>query len=755
MLKNKEITNSMQAVISYSHKLSQDNLNSIQKCLFTPINGVTSIIMLTLLLLISTARLHAQSNDDCLMCHSDNTLTMEKNGKEISLYVDAKIIGHSAHKNLACISCHVGFDIDNIPHKENIKPINCESCHKDAALKHPFHPQMLEANGVDGGKDVNCKGCHGTHDVISPEVPGSKFSKSNIINACGTCHKEEKEKYIYSSHYLGLKEGITSAPNCITCHKNSIVGVSAHSDSTKIKITQEKLCLSCHLDNPQVRGRTVPSAGFIKAYENSIHGQLLKSGNEKAANCVNCHTAHSIKDPNDPTSTVNKFNIPKTCSQCHPKIEKVYAQSIHGVAVLQKGDRDAPVCTDCHGEHNILNPQNPKAPTSYANLSAEVCSPCHSSVKLSQKYGLKPNRQTTFNNSYHGLALEGGSTIVANCASCHGVHNIKPASDPTSTINKANLAKTCGKCHPGANEKFAVGKIHVSLQKPDEPILHWIVGIYIMIIVLTIGSMFLHNVFDFIKKAKVKRLKQEGRIKEEHYHHSLYMRMNVNERFQHGLLAVSFIILVITGFMLQFPEAWWVVYLRSLWKDVFELRSLLHRIAGVLLITVSLYHIYYISATKRGRKLIKDLFPVYRDITDAIGVAKYNMGISNVKPKLDRFSYIEKAEYWALIWGTIVMSATGIIMWFDNTFIGLFTKLGWDIARTIHYYEAWLATLAIIVWHFYFVIFSPDVYPMNLAWLKGTLTEEEMAEEHPAELERIKEQQYAHEKDDSLEENKD
>ena len=134
---------------------------------------------------------------------------------------------------------------------------------------------------------------------------------------------------------------------------------------------------------------------------------------------------------------------------------------------------------------------------------------------------------------------------------------------------------------------------------------------------------------------------------------------------------------------------------------------------------------------------MKDLFPVYEDIKEAIGIAKFNLGLSKIKPKLGRFSYIEKAEYWALVWGTILMSVTGLIMWFDNTFIGIFTKLGWDIARTIHYYEAWLAFLAIVVWHFYFVIFNPDVYPMNLAWLIGTVTEEEMKHEHPKEYEKI------------------
>ena len=388
-----------------------------------------------------------------------------------------------------------------------------------------------------------------------------------------------------------------------------------------------------------------------------------------------------------------------------------------------------------------MNPKNPKAPTAYANVSQQICARCHSSVSLSAKYGLNPNRWSTFKDSYHGLALQGGATTVANCASCHGVHLILPPSDPRSTVYKGNLAKTCGKCHPGANEKFAESKIHVAKTKASEPILYWIARIYIGLIILVVGFMFLHNLFDFIKKSKIKRLKQEGYIATEVHGHSLYLRMNVNERIQHLALAVSFITLVVTGFMLHFPDSWWVKHIREIWENAFLYRSILHRIAGVILIAAGVYHLVYIAFTKRGRQLIKDLLPKYKDLTEAIDVAKFNLGLIKVKPKLDRFSYVEKAEYWALIWGTIIMSVTGIIMWADNTFIGLFTKLGWDIANAIHYYEAWLAFLSIVVWHFYFTIFSPDVYPMNLAWIKGYLTEEEMAEEHPKELENLKKQE--------------
>ena len=694
----------------------------------------TISIILAISLFVLARNTYSQTNDDCLMCHSDNTLTTEKNGKEVSLFVNQNVFNNSVHSKLNCIACHVGFNPDDVPHKENIQPINCLTCHKDAPVKHPFHPQLMKANGTDGAPGMSCKKCHGTHDITSPKKPDTKWGKNNLVESCGSCHSKEVASYTESIHYKGFEDKISGAPYCLTCHKNPVANISGKKDLTKLKLSQENLCLSCHLNNPDVRSRTAPSAGFITAYEHSIHGSELQKGNGKVATCIDCHDAHDILPGSNPKSTVYKTNVPNTCGQCHTE---QYDTSIHGQEIA-KGDLDAPVCTDCHGEHNILQPSNPKSPVAFQNVSTQVCSPCHNSVKLTKKYGLATDRFTTYMSSYHGLALEGGSTIVANCASCHGVHNILPENDPNSTINKKNLAKTCGRCHPGANKNFAVGKIHVSVQEKSEPILYWIASAYILLIIIVIGLMFLHNLIDFIKKAKIKKLRQSGMLNPEVHGHGLYLRMTLNERIQHISLASSFIILVITGFMLRYPNTWWVGHIRDLSEYTFEIRSILHRIAAVVMITVSVYHIGYLIFSKRGRQLFKDLLPKYKDLTDAIGVASFNLGLSKEKPKLDRFSYVEKSEYWALVWGTIIMSATGIIMWFDNTFIGLFTKLGWDIANTIHFYEAWLAFLAIIVWHFYFVIFNPDVYPMNTAWLNGKVSEEEMHEEHPLELERLK-----------------
>jgi formate dehydrogenase gamma subunit len=217
-----------------------------------------------------------------------------------------------------------------------------------------------------------------------------------------------------------------------------------------------------------------------------------------------------------------------------------------------------------------------------------------------------------------------------------------------------------------------------------------------------------------------------------------YLRMTLNERVQHFFLLSSFITLVITGFALKFPESLWVTWIRLiLGEGAFGFRGDLHRIAAVLMVAVSLYHLRYIIFTKRGREFVADMWFKKTDITDITKTLKYYFNRSKEHPKYRRFSYIEKMEYWAVVWGTVIMGATGSVLWFENTFMPVISNSGMDIATAIHYYEAILASLAILVWHFYFVIFNPDVYPMNKAWFTGTLSKEEMELEHPLWLEEI------------------
>jgi predicted CXXCH cytochrome family protein len=705
---------------------------------------IGTFCLLLLIHILPTAAVAAgPSSEACLGCHSDPTLTAERHGRTISLHVDAAAFGRSAHKDLACADCHSGLSPDDLPHAVRIPPVDCAGCHGDLTGSHGFHAfPARDGAGPALLAGVSCSSCHGTHDIRPPGSESSPLRREGLLETCGRCHAGVVARFKASAHGRALAGGGPGAPDCLTCHRTAVTSKQMPQDGAALKQAQEKICLSCHLANPEVRARMAPTTGFIAAYEQSVHGKALHVGDASAANCVDCHGSHEMEHGFDAAARVSKQRIPATCGACHSEIAETYRASAHGQA-LARGNHDAPVCTNCHGEHSIEKAHDPRSPVAAGNVSAQVCSPCHSSVRMAQKYGLASDRFQTFSDSYHGLALRGGDLEVANCASCHGSHDIRPSSDPRSTVHKANLAHTCGRCHPGANERFAIGAVHLAAAEPDERILHWIAAAYIGLIVVTVGGMAAHNTIDFMKRSR-RRLRRRTGLEDEAREpagRGLYLRMTLSERLQHGSLLVAFVVLVVTGFMLHDPDAWWVAGLRRVHPRLFELRSLLHRAAGVALIAASLIHAGYAAFSRRGRRLILDLLPRRSDFADALGVVRYNLGLSNDKPRFGRFSYVEKSEYWALVWGTIVMGLTGLVLWFENTSMGLLTKLGWDVARTIHFYEAWLATLAIIVWHLYYVVFNPDVYPMSTAWLTGHLTEEEMLDEHPLELEAIRRRQ--------------
>jgi formate dehydrogenase gamma subunit len=331
----------------------------------------------------------------------------------------------------------------------------------------------------------------------------------------------------------------------------------------------------------------------------------------------------------------------------------------------------------------------------------------------------------TFFDSYHGLAAEYGSTVAANCASCHGVHKILPSSDPGSTIYKTNLVVTCGKCHPGATDKFAQSKIHVdaaSAKAGDgigQRINFWVRRVYMVLIVGTIGLMLAHNGLLFAKKVRARYRAADLSV----------LRMNLSQRAQHFTLAVSFTVLALTGFALKFPDSWIAKALGS--NEMFRRWS--HRIAGVVLLAAGLYHLWYILTRKEGRQLVKDLLPAPKDLGDVAENARYLAGLSREKARIGRFGYAEKMEYWAVIWGTIIMGLTGLMIWFKMEVTRFLPRWTVDVALTIHYYEAILACLAIVVWHFYHVIFDPDVYPLNWASWNGKVSKHWHDEEHPLE----------------------
>jgi formate dehydrogenase gamma subunit len=525
--------------------------------------------------------------------------------------------------------------------------------------------------------------------------------------------------------------------DCLDCHSDKTLAitnaagktVSLFVDEAKLKASAHKTnsCVSCHADagnkHPDDNVRLQPVNCVIcherqtESYDASVHGLAAKAGHLDAATCRDCHDSHEILPSNLPASPLHYSHLAETCGACHEQEVKDWTASVHGKA-MNAGLRDAPTCTDCHSEHKIAGLK-----TASPEVSAEVCSRCHASERLNTKYKLPGDRVKTFFESYHGLAAQYGSTVAANCGSCHGFHKILPSIDPDSTINRAHIIQTCGKCHPGADEKFSTGKIHVDLStgkaglELSDQINWWVRRIYLVLIFATIGGMFIHNALLFLRKVAARYRVAVRPV----------VRMGRAQRWQHFVLAASFIILAITGFALKFPDSWLARVMGS--SEPF--RRWTHRIAGIVLLLVGLWHLIYLLSSKDGRRLVMDLFPVKQDLDDVWCQTRYLLGWSTEKPKFDRFGYAEKMEYWAVIWGTIIMGVSGLMIWFKMDVTRFLPRWIVDVALTIHYYEAILACLAIVVWHFYHVIFDPDVYPLNPACWDGHVSEEWQKHEHP------------------------
>ncbi len=216
-----------------------------------------------------------------------------------------------------------------------------------------------------------------------------------------------------------------------------------------------------------------------------------------------------------------------------------------------------------------------------------------------------------------------------------------------------------------------------------------------------------------------------------------YLRWTRSERYQHWILAISFIILAITGFALKYPEAAWVQPL-LIFEGNFALRGWIHRIAALTLVGLSIHHVGYMLLMARGRTLLKALAPTRQDYVDFIDNARFLLHRREAPPEFDHFSYMEKLEYWALVWGTVVMAVTGFLLWFENLALRVFPLWMMEVFTVIHLYEAWLATLAILVWHFYAVVFNPEIYPLNQSMIDGKMSEHEMEREHGRELAQLR-----------------
>ena len=504
---------------------------------------------------------------------------------------------------------------------------------------------------------------------------------------------------------------------CAGCHdQGKKLAASVHANVACSK------CHARHDEYPHPQGVPKPACAGChtsigRDYAAGVHGQEVSKGNQAAPDCGTCHgAAHEVASP---LAAGFRKAVPDTCGMCHTDVSDQFKKSVHGKA-LAAGVVSAPVCTDCHGEHQILK-KTAEASSVNPNHIRETCAQCHANVNLSRRFGLPADRVTTFDSSFHGLALKGSAQTVANCASCHGVHNSLPSTDPNAMTNTKNLPSTCGRCHPGAGTRFALGPVHQSAGSREPYAVAMVRAFYLIVIPGTIGLMLLHNLGDWFRKLLARRFNGGGMPPQRHG----AVRMFPFERLSHALLLVSFMVLGYSGFALKYPDHWWARPL-LVWT---EMRRYIHRGAAIVFMVVALMHVVSLLSNKNLRRHWLVMMPRWRDIPDACRMTMFNLGLSDRKPVIPPHSYVEKAEYWAVVWGSVLMVITGALLWANTFALRWLPKAVLDVSTAVHWYEAILASLAIVVWHFYSVIFDPDVYPLDTAFLTGRTVRVHVEEE--------------------------
>lgn len=342
--------------------------------------------------------------------------------------------------------------------------------------------------------------------VLTVLLPGRAWSQQQpLYQKCLLCHGRPGFKKILPDgkvlelfvNKAELEHSIHAKLHCTDCHADVM-------EIPHLKVPGTVNCYRCHYkDNPN---GAKPANEFFQ----SVHGKLVNQGDPKAPRCQNCHGGHNVQKVNSPLSTVNHQNVAYTCGTCHKPQYDNYIQSIHGTALLDRHIKSAPTCTTCHGKHLILKPDNPES-TIYPLNVINVCSKCHENKELIRKYNIPGGRISTYKESYHGIADEFGSVRVANCSSCHRAHLILPESDPRSSINKANLAKTCGKCHKDANVNFTKGKIHVNYKSKSNGILYYIGMFFEILTISTLTLLFIHILLDLFRRFKSGEIKGKNK----------------------------------------------------------------------------------------------------------------------------------------------------------------------------------------------------------------------------------------------------
>ena len=340
------------------------------------------------------------------------------------------------------------------------------------------------AGSVHGSLSLKCTDCH--TDVSADKIPHAE--KLKPVN-CATCHEQPVKEYAATVHGKARKGGNEVAATCTDCHGTHDILQAKNPASRTNHANVEATCSRCHGDDATMAKGKLPSGSVAGKFHDSIHGKALKGAAQGSApTCTNCHGAHSILAKGEEGSRTHRAKVPDTCGSCHSPERTAYMKGMHG-KLRQDGVLAAPGCSDCHSAHAI---QQHEASTFQTEVIKE-CGTCHSDYL------------STYRDTFHGQVTALGYSRMATCASCHGAHEVLPASNPASKVSKQNRLATCQKCHAGAGANFASFDPHASRHDKARDPFYYYAAKFMEILLFGVFAFFgVHTVFWLYRELRVK-----------------------------------------------------------------------------------------------------------------------------------------------------------------------------------------------------------------------------------------------------------
>ena len=512
----------------------------------------------------------------CQKCHGQIELVHRK-------VIRGELWEKQSHLIPACVDCHEPHKVRRVYYPQGMADQDCQRCHGNPDLKVTRDGKSVSLfvnhGELEGSrhKKVACVQCH-TGGTPSEERP----CRTVVAKVdCSICHADQVNQYKQSTHGQLTAKGSPDAPECHDCHGSHGILGRTESNSPTFSRNVPALCAKCHRSGQKAAVRYTGKQEFIvENYQESIHGKgLLEAGLTVTANCADCHSAHLELPSADTRSSVNRTNVAKTCAKCHRGIYDVFVKSVHAPE-SHKTAKQQPVCSDCHSAHSIQR-------TDQSNFRLHImdqCGRCHE--KITESYF----------ETYHGKVSKLGYLKTAKCYDCHGAHDVLPVTDTRSRLSRANIVKTCAKCHTGAHRQFAGYLTHATHHDPVRyPILFYTFWGMTTLLVGTLVISGAHTALWLPRSLAYRRaLKFEHALESKVF----VRRFRPFERNLHLTVVTSFLGLATTGMLLKFSYAPWARFVARLLGG-FEYAGWIHRLCAVATFAYFGAHIFDLFRKKR------------------------------------------------------------------------------------------------------------------------------------------------------------